>query len=958
MAELDLLIKTERPHIIGINEALPKNHNRKIYPEEFHIDGYEVIMHPNISKNMGRGSLLYIHNSISYKQVLIDSGGQEFQEGLYAEIKLNSHDSLLCACIYRRGESDNENNEKLFEIFRKISNGEHSHILIMGDFNLKDINWHNLTCPGNNPDDLNHTFIECIRDCYFFQHITEPTRQRGTDTPSTLDLIFTNEEHMIEDINIEAPLGNSDHSILKFKFKCSMQNAPPKMKTMLKKGNYARFNELMKSIDWKAEFDQYPDDINRQWDFFKSKYLEAEAQCIPKKLVYVDGKLSKKFSIPLDRANLKKIKKKNKLWSKKRKEMASEEEKLQYNKLRNQIRRLTRKGKKIMEKNIAKEAKSNPKNFWKYTQSKLKTRVGIPDLVMSDTEDPPVYTKTDQEKAEVFLNYFSSVFTNEPPDENMPSFANRNYSEVISNINITEEIIKKKLTKIKVNKSPGPDAIHPRVLREITDSITTPITYIFSTSLRCMTLPSEWKHANVSSIFKKGKKTVPQNYRPVSLTCILCKIMESIIRDYVVNHMNKNKLFSDKQFGFISGRSTTLQLLHVLSIWCEILDEGGTIDVIYCDFMKAFDKVPHKRLLYKIEKYGIVGNIHGWIESFLSNRTQCVVINDEISASAPVTSGIPQGSVLGPLLFVIYINDMPEVVDTDSYVFLFADDTKVFRHMKNEKDTLQLQKDIENLVDWSNKWLLKFHPDKCVSMAIRSKNKQHTPHSYKMGHHTLAQSCCEKDIGVHIDEHLSFDTHINTAINKANRILAITRKTFDYMNPDMFTQIFKSLVRPHLEYAAAVWNPHKIYQKEAIENVQRRATKLIPGLSHLSYPERLKKLKIPTLAFRRERGDMIQTYKLTTDFEGYDKSLPSILKFSSTELRGHNKKLYVQGCNKDIKKYSFPWRITTNWNNLPRGIVNSENTIEFEKGLDNFWQGQELLYNNFKADIEHTTKEN
>ena len=293
MAELDLLIKTERPHItcIGINEALPKNHSRKIYPEEFHIDGYEVIMHPNISKNMGRGSLLYIHNSISYKQVLIDLGGQEFKEGLYAEIKLNSHDSLLCACIYRRGESDNENNEKLFETSHKISNGEHSHILIMEYFNLKGINWHNLTCPGSNPDDLYHTFIECIRDCYFFQHITEPTRQGGTDTPSTLDLIFTNEEHMIEDINIEAPLGNSDHSIQKFKFKCSMQTAPPKMKTMLKKGNYARFNELMKSVDWKTEFDQYSDDINRQWDFLKSKYMEAEAQCIPKKLVYVDGKL-------------------------------------------------------------------------------------------------------------------------------------------------------------------------------------------------------------------------------------------------------------------------------------------------------------------------------------------------------------------------------------------------------------------------------------------------------------------------------------------------------------------------------------------------------------------------------------------------------------------------------------------------------------------------------------------
>ena len=190
--------------------------------------------------------------------------------------------------------------------------------------------------------------------------------------------------------------------------------------------------------------------------------------------------------------------------------------------------------------------------------------------------------------------------------------------------------------------------------------------------------------------YKKGKKTVPQNYRPVNLTCILCKIMESIIRDHVIDHMTTNKLFSDKQFGFISGRSTTLQLLHVVTIWCEILDEGGTIDVIYCDFMKAFDKVPHRRLLFKIERYGITENVHGWIKSFLTGRTQCVSINNVYSEPAAVTSGIPQGSVLGPILFVININDMLEVVDKDSQVFLFADDTKVFRQIRNDNDVTQL----------------------------------------------------------------------------------------------------------------------------------------------------------------------------------------------------------------------------------------------------------------------------
>ena len=510
MPEFQLLVRHHKPEIICVNEVLPKNFNRQIYPEEFALEGYDMISHSNVANNIGRGTILYVHRSLVYKQIFTNALNS-FEESVAVEINLNKNDRLLCAGMYRRGESTDENNEKLIEVFSELTNLNNSHLLIMGDLNFKQIKWESLSTDIYNPDDINNKFVECVRDNFLFQHITEPTRQRGSDTPSTLDLIFTNEENMIPEVDINSPLGNSDHATILF---------------------------------------------------------------------FIKGKFSKKFSIPLDEKNLKKLKKKNKMWTKIRKDLASEEEKLHYKKLRNQVRRLTRKGKKLHEKTIAKNAKSNPKAFWQYAQSKLKTRSEIPDLIKPGSENEPQYTSSDHEKADIFLDYFSSVFTSEPTGCKLPNFNKRNYVKELDNIKITIEMVEKKLRKIKINKSPGPDAIHPKVLHEVTSAIMLPLANIFATSIQTKTLPDEWKHAQVSAIFKKGKKTLPNNYRPVSLTCIVCKILESIIRDHIITHMTENNLFSPRQFGFISGRSTTLQLLHVLNIWTEILDQGGSLDII------------------------------------------------------------------------------------------------------------------------------------------------------------------------------------------------------------------------------------------------------------------------------------------------------------------------------------------------------------------------------------------
>ncbi|PJE77517.1 hypothetical protein CI610_03559 [invertebrate metagenome] len=409
--------------------------------------------------------------------------------------------------------------------------------------------------------------------------------------------------------------------------------------------------------------------------------------------------------------------------------------------------------------------------------------------------------------------------------------------------------------------------------------------------------------------------------------------------------MDKNNFLSPKQFGFISGRSTQLQLLTVLENWTEIIDKGGELDVIYMDFMKAFDKVPHQRLLRKLSGYGVSLQVVNWIKDFLRNRCQRVIVNGESSKSYPVMSGIPQGSVLGPILFVVYINDLPEIPVSQSP--LFADDTKLYRQISNSEDVKILQNDLDNLQNWSDEWLLKFHPNKCKVLSLKATQKRKYYMEGSGGERIqLEHVKNEKDIGVTIDEDLNFKTHIQLIVNKANSIVGLIRRSFVYLDELMFKMLFKALVRPHLEYAAIVWNPSKVKDIELIENVQRRATKLIPGFKNISYPERLQRLNLPTLQHRRTRGDMINVFKIVNNI--YDsritKNFFQMDKMSRT--RGHDKKIFKKRCRLDGRKHFFSYRVIDLWNSLPQIVVNADSVIKFEIMLDDHWKNDRRVDTN------------
>ena len=341
-------------------------------------------------------------------------------------------------------------------------------------------------------------------------------------------------------------------------------------------------------------------------------------------------------------------------------------------------------------------------------------------------------------------------------------------------LTIPKYTIHEQLLKLKTDKSPGPDNIHPRILKETADSISYSLYTLFNLSLNHELIPNDWQCSIVIAIHKKGNKSLTSNYRPISLTCISCKIMESIIRNHIMEYFHTNNLFSSKQFGFIKGRSTVLQLLNLIDSWTSSLENGGQIDVIYTDFEKAFDKVPHLRLLYKLQFYGINEQILNWIRGFLCTRKHCVKINGTLSEWRSVTSGIPQGSVLGPLLFIIYINDLPNECMNLSELFMFADDTKLFKYILNTFDSTTLEQNCQALFNWSQKWLMSLNINKCKVLSIGRRNMIQNSYGFdtpQSGFVQLERVDKMKDLGVIFDDDLSFKSHRYEKINKAYQIL-------------------------------------------------------------------------------------------------------------------------------------------------------------------------------------------
>jgi len=931
-SELENLLSqySEIPDVIGIVEVKPKNCKELPTISEFQIKGYDI-HDVNVDRRDGRGIILYTAEWLKASPYYHNLPGSE---SVWVEVRLRDNDKLLISCIYRSPTSSITNNEDLNQQICMLStNVMATHILIMGDFNYPNINWKYGTTTPSSPES---SFLDAVNDSYLHQHVTNPTRARANQCPGVLDLVLTNEENMLSDLQFMAPLGKSDHAVLSFELKCyTVVEEVTVMCRQYHKGDFQKLrNEL--AINWDSLLDPLSGDAEAQLLVLHDKLNTACDSCIP----CIKRNLNPKHCRPPMNSDMRKlIRRKNRLWTRyiETKDTVKYKE---YCMCRNKVRGITRTLRKEFEYQVALRAREEPKNFWNYANSKLKTRSKIPDLYVNADKE---LTTNDYDKVEVLSDFFASVYVPKSNDE-LPILQDKDIFQDMELPHIDCNMVEKHLKDLKVSKTPGPDGIHPRVLKELASVLAIPLAKIFQTSIDTGHVPQYWKLANVTPVFKKGNKKDPANYRPISLTCIVSKILEKIVSSTLIDHLRINKLLSNKQFGFLKGRSTNIQMICVMNDWTKSLNEGTPVDIIYLDYMKAFDKVSHRHLLHKLQNFGIHHHILKWIQDFLNNRSQIVRYNKCASTSKDVISGIPQGTVIGPNSFIAFVNDVPDTVS--STVYMFADDTKMYNRICDINDHRQLQMDINKLDSWSKNWCLMFNSTKCKVMSL---GRSRIPPVYTMSlcdGSTVKLECTnlEKDLGIMIDSGLTFVEHMHMVSKKANGIMAVIRRTFTCLDIKCFNLLYKALVRSHLEYGVTTWFPYKVKDIEIIESVQKRATKQVKLIRHLHYSERLRRLNLPTLRYRRHRGDMIEVFKILHKIYDIEITEGLLQLSNNTTTRGHSLKLSSQPSRIEIRRNSFSVRVVKPWNSLPQEVVMSPSVKAFEARLDRFWKDQPMMF--------------
>ncbi|KAG7308770.1 hypothetical protein JYU34_006003 [Plutella xylostella] len=733
-------------------------------------------------------------------------------------------------------------------------------ILICGDFNLNNIQWDfdsNLqqAIPKNYNSTLGYTLVDLIH----FNNLKQLNTLKNKNN-RTLDLLLTNLPH-IKLCATNDPISRIDGHHPPFIADINLRNALPltnisTMKHNYFKADYLSINNALSNIDWDHKFKENPN-VNSIVNIFYETIKDLIKIHVP-----MTKPRNNKYP-PWFTNNLIKMLKEKEKYRIKFKKFKNGMDEVQYNILKERTNQVIKKSYKNYISKIENDIIANPKRFWSYIKSKRNNSSGIPSKMHYHNEiaaDGPSI-------ANLFAKNFSSVYTdvfrtttNDNPLSvlNVPS---------LHSICLTKYNIERKLQCLDINKGVGYDDVPPVFLKACAKHIAYPLYIIFNLSLKQGIFPSQWKYTLVVPVPKDGDKTNVQYYRPICLLSTVAKVFEALVCPHLIWHTKQ--LLSKQQHGFFKKRSTTTNLVSFIEFTLKEMSIGGEVDAIYTDFSKAFDKVPHSVLVQKLSShFGVGGPLLDWCRSYLSDRLQTVVVNGFRSDSFYANSGVPQGSHLGPLLFLMFINDIQDHISYSNYE-LYADDLKLFRTVKTKEDTDKLQNDINGLITWCKINKMELNAKKCYFIKFsRKKNKMQN--KYVINDVQVSQVEEIRDLGVVLDSELKFVPHINNIVNKSFKMLGfIYRNTKDFRTDTALKLLFFSLVRSIIEYNSIVWSPFYKNHIERIESVQRKFTKRIAYLNQQhykkDYTDRLKLFNMISLDQRRTFLGQTFLFKLLND---------------------------------------------------------------------------------------------
>ena len=579
--------------------------------------------------------------------------------------------------------------------------------------------------------------------------------------------------------------------------------------------------------------------------------------------------------------------------------------------------------------------KTNPKYFFALGRKYSKVKIGIGPLF----DNAKKLVSAPLQMAEILSEQYSSVFST--PVET-PTFQDMINNSELNNISFNTLDLEAAMSELSSRSAPGPDGFPSILLKVCRRSLSLPLAKIWRKSLDTGEIPEICKSATITPIYKDKSRAIAKNYRPVALTSHLIKVFEKVLRNHMTNFMHQHNLFNSSQHGFLAGRSCLSQLLNHFDKITSLLENGRCVDVVYLDFAKAFDKVDHLITLQKLSNLGVGGPLLLWLRSFLTNRTQSVLVQGQKSSPKPVISGVPQGSVLGPILFITLLGDIDKDI-VSSFLSSFADDTRVGKDISSADDMKKLQDDLDSIYKWAMHNNMQFNSEKFELIRYKPSVKDSIiDNSYKCDKGKPITECPHvRDLGITMSNDATFAEHLIKKCTAVRNKIAWVLRTFSARDSRTMLTLWKTQVIFHLEYCSQLWSLTKTGSIQSLELLQKAFFKQIKGMYNLNYWEQLSALKSYSLERRRERYRCIYTWRIV---EG------QVPNFDGTPIVTYNHKHLGRRCKvpkprtpapckiKTIRDASLPFMGPRLFNSLPKYLRDLKNcdVTKFKKMLDRF----------------------